>query len=377
MTPPRGEWRGKLAEREKCAFAPLLAARPVPLPSSAPTHASRFVTAEPEAANLLSALLEDAHIVDTLAEAWTLKAAQPQSTVATRSGELITRAGLLLVGQEVGGSLAVFTRQAELRQLEAELSESSSRQNEADGAVDAARSALGEQTGATETARAALQDAEVAVATVRQEERAAQTASVEATRQADEAAREIHRLSVQENADHERHEQLREAIAEAEAALRSAAEELETQQNQLAELSSKEEGQSRALTERRIELATQVQQCEAWQQQREPVAARLQELRELAVQRQGEAVEHERRVAQARAEIATAEADQMQAREAQTAVTAQAEEAHSRRNAAQEAIAAQEGALRTLRRDHTLIHDAPFGERSEAGGAKTFPAQPA
>jgi chromosome segregation protein len=367
------DWRAKVAEREICVFAPLNSARPAPLASSAPTHASRFVRAQGDAAGLLAALLEDAHIVDTLAEAQQLKAAQPQSVVATRSGELITRPGLVLVGQEAGAtSLAVFTRQAELRQLELDLGESSGRREELEIAVDAARGVLDERTAATEAARAALQEAEVTLATVRQEERAAQSAATQAVRQSEEAAREIHRLSEQENADHERHEGLRAAISQAEAAEREAADELETRQNDLAELSGKEETQNHALTERRIELATQIQQCEAWQQQREPVAARLQELRELAVQRKGEAVEHERRVEQARAEIAAAEAEQAQAREAQAAVTVQAEDAHSRRNAAQEAIGAQESALRTLRRDHSHVHEARSESEVKLAEQKLF-----
>jgi chromosome segregation protein len=116
------EWRAKVVEREICVFAPLSSARPAPLPSSAPTHATNFVTAKSDAAGILAALLEDAHVVDTLEEAQALKAAQPQSVVATRNGELITRPGLVLVGQEAGAtSLAVFTRQAELRQLEGDL----------------------------------------------------------------------------------------------------------------------------------------------------------------------------------------------------------------------------------------------------------------
>jgi chromosome segregation protein len=367
------DWRAKVAEREICVFAPLHSARPAPLASSAPTHASRFVTAQPDAVGLLAALLEDAHVVDTLAEAQALKAAQPQSVVATRTGELITRPGLVLVGQEAGAtSLAVFTRQAELRQLEMDLGDSSGRQTDAESVVESARTGLHDRAAATETARAAVQESEIALATIRQEERAAQTAAAQATRQAEEAAREIHRLSDQENADHERHAKLRQAIATAESAVRAAADELEIQQTQMSELTTKEEAENHALTERRIELATQIQQCEAWQQQREPVAARLQELRELAVQRKGEAVEHERRVTQAREEIAAAEAAQIQAREAQTVVTAQAEEAHALRNAAQEKIAGQESALRTLRRDHTHIHDARSESEVKLAEQKLF-----
>ncbi len=353
------EWRAKVAEREICVFAPLGSARPAPLPSTAPTHASRFVTAQGEATGLLAALLEDAHVVETLEEAQQLKAAQPQSVVATRHGELITRPGLVLVGQEAGAtSLAVFTRQAELRQLEAALAQVAVTEAEAEHALEAARGTLTDRATVLENARGAVQQAEIALATVRQEERAAQFTAEEAARQADESAREIHRLSVQENADSERHEQLRTAMAAAESTLREAEEELETKRAQLAELSNREEAQNHALTERRIELATQVQQCESHERQREPVAARVQELRELAGQRRRESLEHEQRVEQARREIVDAEAEQAAAGAAQVAVTAQVDEAHVRRNAALDAIASQESALRTLRRDHTHIHDA-------------------
>ena len=352
------DWRAKVEEREICVFAPIHSARPAPLRSSAPTHAANFVTAQPEAAGLLAALLEDAHVVETLAEAQQLKAAQPQSVVATRHGELITRPGLVLVGQEAGAtSLAVFTRQAELRQLETELESLSTAVSEADRAHETARTALAERQATVEASRGAAQQAEIALATVRQEERAAQFTAAEAARQAEEASREIQRLSAQENADHERHEQLRAAITEAEAALHEAEEELDGKRGQLAELSAGQETRDHALTERRIELATLVQQADSVERQREPVAARVQELRELAGQRRREAVEHDRRVTQAREEIAAAETEQVRAHEAQAAVGIQLQEAQSRRETALDQIAAQENALRTLRREHSQIHD--------------------
>jgi chromosome segregation protein len=351
-------WRAKVAEREICVFAPLHSARPAPLASSAPTHAANFVTAQPDAAGLLAALLEDAHVVDTLEEAQRLKAAQPQSVVATRHGELITRPGLVLVGQEAGAtSLAVFTRQAELRQLESDLSSLAGHETEAEGVLESVRTTVTERSSILENGRGAVQQAEITLATVRQEERAAQFTAAEAARQAEESAREIHRLSAQENADHERHEELRAAMVQAEAALREAEEELDVQRSQLGELSTREETQNHALTERRIELATQVQQCESLEHQREPVAARVQELRELAGQRRRESVEHEQRVTQARTEISAAEAEQATAREAQNVLVDQVAAAQGVRDAGRERIAGQETALRALRRDHTQIHD--------------------
>ena len=353
------DWRSRVVEREICVFAPVHSARPAPLPSSATTHASHFVSAQPTATGLLAALLEDAHVVETLEDAQKLKGAQPQSVVATRNGELITRPGLVLVGQEAGAtSLAVFTRQAELRQLESDLSDLAVIEGESDRVLESARATFTHRAAVLENARNAVQQGEVSLATVRQEERAAQMTAEEAGRQAGESAREIHRLSLQENADAERHEQLRAAIAEATTSLQEATTELDAKRNQLAELSTQEETKSHALTERRIELATQVQQCESHERQREPVAARVQELRELASQRRRESLEHEQRVAQAREEIAAAEGEQVAANEAQVAVTAQVEAAQVGRNAAQDKITEQESALRTLRREHTNIHDA-------------------
>jgi chromosome segregation protein len=365
-------WREKLAAREQCAFAPLHAARPAPLPSSAATHATRFLTAQPLAAGMIAALLEDAHIVDNLAEGWALKAAQPQITVATRAGELITRSGLLLVGQEAGASLAVLTRQSELRKLEVDLGDMFRVMEEAQANHEAAQAAVAEKSAAVETARSTLQESEIALATLRQEERAAKNLVADVGRQVDDAAREMGRLSAQENADHERHIQLREAIAQAEATCCEAQDEMEDVENRLADLSSRETEQNHALTERRIELATQVQQCESWQQQREPVAARLQELRDLVGQRIRESAEHEQRVIQAREEIAAAEVEQAHARDAQTAMTAQIEQSQQERTDAQARIDAQDAALRLLRREHGQIQTARSENEVKLAEQKLF-----
>jgi chromosome segregation protein len=365
-------WREKLAAKEQCAFAPLNAARPAPLPSSAATHATRFITAQPMVAGMIAALLEDAHIVENLAEGWALKSAQPQSTVATRAGELITRGGLLLVGQEAGASLAVLTRQSELRKLEVDLADMSGVMAEKQAAHDLAQAEIGERSAAVEAARSALQESEIALATLRQEERAAKNLVGEITRQVDDAAREMSRLSAQENADHERHSHLRESIAVADAARREADEEMQAIETRLADLSSQESEQTDALTERRIELATQVQQCESWQQQREPVATRLQELRDLVEHRTRESAEHERRVAQAREEITSAEVEQAAAREGQVAMTAQIEVAHGQRTEAQARIDAQDAALRVLRREHGQIQTARSENEVKLAEQKLF-----
>jgi len=365
-------WRDKLSGKEQCAFAPLRTARPTPLPSSAETHSSKFITAQPLVSELVAALLEDAHVVEDLAAGWKLKAAQPQSTIATRSGELISRSGLLLVGQESGASLAVLTRLSELRKLDAELVESLAKVAEIQVSADAMRAALEEKTNMVEQARGAVQEAEISLATLRQEERGAQQASAQITRQWEEATREMTRLQSQGQVDRERHERLREAMVGAEEARREATATMEGFKIRLDELAIQEGTQTSALTESRIELATQTQQCEAWQQQREPVATRLQELRELAELRNREAVEHEQRVVQAREEITSAELETAEKTEAQMHVAGELEQTQVQRAGEQAQIDEQEAVLRTLRREHGEIQTARSENEVKLAEQKLF-----
>jgi chromosome segregation protein len=351
-------WREKLAGKEQCAFAPLRTARPTPLPSSAESHASRFLTAQPVVGDLVAALLEDSHVVDDLSAGWKLKAAQPQSTIATRGGELISRSGLLLVGQDTGASLAVLTRQSDLRELETALIESAEKVAATQAVSETVRRVLEEKTSLVEEARTAVQQAEISGATQRQDARAAQNGAGEIVRQLEEARREMARLHAHEQVDHERHERLREEIKKAEAARDEAEAQMKQLHGLLEELAGEEEMRTAALTESRIELATQTQQCEAWQQQREPVANRLQELRELVELRTRESREHEQRVVQARQEISSAEREHAEKGETQARVGLELDLAVTNRSNAQARIEEQESALRTLRREHHEIQSA-------------------
>ena len=365
-------WRDKLNGKEKCAFAPLRTARPTPLPSSAETHATKFVTTQPVASELIAALLEDAHVVDDLTAGWRLKAAQPQSTIATKAGELITRSGLLLVGQDAGASLAVLTRQSELRTLEAEMAGTAEKLTQAQAATDTARTSLEEAINQVEQSRAAVQEAEIGIATQRQDERAAQQSAAQVARQVEDATREMSRLQSQEQGDHERHERLRDAMRSAETIRSEAEARIDGFRVQLEQLVSEEQKQTSALTELRIELATQVQQCEAWQQQREPVANRLQELRELVELRTRESAEHEQRVIQAHEEIATADRDQAEKSESLARLGGELEHSQVQRGEAQARIDEQESALRTFRREQSEAQAARSDNEVKLAEQKLF-----
>jgi len=210
------------------------------------------------------------------------------------------------------------------------------------------------------------------VATQRQDVRAAQNAAEEIARHVEDASREITRLHAHEQVAHERHEKLREALKTADAARREAEAQMEQRQTQLDELASNEEAQTAALTESRIELATQSQQCEAWQQQREPVASRLQELRELVELRTRESLEHDQRIVQAREEISSAGREQTEKGEALVRIASELDLALTRRSGAQARIEEEEGALRTLRREHHEIQSTRSGNEVKLAGQKLF-----
>jgi chromosome segregation protein len=365
-------WREKLAAREQCAFAPLHSARPAPLSSSGETHASRFVVAQPLVSRLISALLEEAHVVENLAAAWALKAAQPQCTVATRAGELITRGGLLLVGQDTGASLAVLTRKAELLQLASDEGRLAAELSATQDRAEAARAMAEKRAQAVEAARGAMQEAEVNLAQRRQEDRATQIELTQAVREADEAARELHRLQAQVSLDDEKRQGLRDSILATKASEVEAEARLAQSQEQVDSLSADDAAIKATVTEVRIELATLTQQGESVRQQGEPLVARLQELRDLIRQRRHESEEHERRVTQARGEIALALQEKEEQTAAQSRAAAQLESAQARRTEILAGIEAEELALKALRREQADLHQARSKNEVKLAEQKLF-----
>jgi chromosome segregation protein len=161
-------------------------------------------------------------------------------------------------------------------------------------------------------------------------------------------------------------------MANASTARQEAESQMQELQTQLDQLATEEQSQANALTESRIELATQTQQCDAWQQQREPVANRLQELRELVELRTRESREHEQRVVQAREEISSAEREHSEKSEAQTRIAGELDLALTQRSGAQAKIDEQESILRTLRREHGEIQSARSENEVKLAEQKLF-----
>ena len=300
------QWRQRLNKNEQCVFAPLAAPRLSQTPESEelpPTSAHHFVSADGTGAELLCALLEKAHVATDLAAAWELKACHPLATVVTAQGELISRSGLLSVGQDSGAALAVLGRQAELRQLDADITKSSENLKQIQAQVEQAQSAVREKQAEVEHNKAATQELEIALSALRQEERTSRSSLEQLTRQKDQTGREVARLSAQENEGRERAERLEAVMAQTKELVAGLAEKLQKAQELVAGLVLQEQEQNGAVMTAKLELSSQTHQCEAWQQQREPVARRLQEFTELNKRRSRELQEHRERIQKAQEEI--------------------------------------------------------------------------
>ena len=365
-------WREKLEEGEQCSFVPLQAARPCPLTSKEESHAGRFVSVQPLVSSLIESLLEDAHIVEDLATAWTLKSLQPHFTIATRSGEWITRGGILVVGQDTGASFASLARKNEIARLGGEIVEAATDLGSKREIFEGARMSLEKQAARLEQARTDVQEGEVILASHRREESTAESELGHLKQELDNADRELAQLKAQEGRDEGTHQGLREAITESEKKLRQTDEQLEEARVELASLGEKEEALKASLTEIRIELATVTQQGESARQQSEPVIIRLRELRDLIEQRRRESTEHEQRVLSAREEIAAAAREKAERTEGHQRAGVEVETVQGRRIEILARIETEETALRTLRRGQSELRQAQSEHEVQLAEQKLF-----
>lgn len=297
----------KSGKSTQCQLGALDMGRAVPPDSSATTNARNYLKITPAIEPLVASMLADCHIIDTLPAAYDFKKIHPEAVVATKSGELVTRAGLICLGKQEGHTLAVLNRQNEITALESQIAPVEAEVATLAEAREQANVRVLECRSSFEESRAKIQETEIAFATFKHTQKSLEKALEELTRQLDTANREINHLTAQDQADHEKHAALTAAIGEQEKNLETARLGIDEASSRIASLAMQESELNNALTEQKIVLATQTQQVESWQQQREPVASRLIELRETVEKRTQEASDYERRTIQAREEIALAE----------------------------------------------------------------------
>ncbi|HEY8967317.1 MAG TPA: hypothetical protein VIM58_12775, partial [Candidatus Methylacidiphilales bacterium] len=362
----------------------------------------------PLAAPLVEAFLAEAHIVETLAAAWDLKARLPQALVATRDGALITPLGLVRAGKAGSeeAALAVFARRTERAALEEEAvkalaaaEQGAARVGEALAAVDAARASVEEAQTAVEIARSGVaeaqnvveaarsgvaeaqshvaeaqnhvaeaqghvaeaqrhvseaqqgvRDAEIAVATRRHTQETLRKAVLDLEAARERAGQEAARISEQIGGDEERRQSIEAAVAAGEAEIAAVEAEVAALGEEAAAIEEEEAVHRQRLIESQIGVAGLVQQHQAALQQREAAGHRLAELRESTLTRTREADDYASRIAQAESEIALACEEKEQAAAAAAEKEGALQECIAAKSAQVEKISEREGALREERR---------------------------
>lgn len=299
--------RLKTGKASQCQLAALDIGRPVPPPNGAATSAQRFLKIDDAVEPLLASLLADCHIVDTLAAAYEFKSVRPEAIVATKSGELVTRAGLICLGKQEGQSLAVLARRNEIEQFAGQIAPLESEVATLAEAREQSNARILQSRAHFEDERSKIQETEISVATLRHTQKTLEKAVEELGQQIDSANRELAHITAQDQTDHEKHAALIANTGEQERKIEETRQALDAATSRIASLAMQETELNNTLTEQKILLATQTQQCESWQQQREPVAARLIELRELVEKRTREAGDYQARAIQASEEIVVAE----------------------------------------------------------------------
>ncbi|MEZ5405854.1 MAG: chromosome segregation protein SMC [Verrucomicrobiia bacterium] len=258
--------------------------------NSRPESAIHYVNVSPTYQNLLIALFKNAYITESLDEALNLKQQLPQAVIATRSGELINTSGIIESGP-LQKQIARLNRRAEIDQCNQQIHELESQlqtvKNQELDLNEKNQSSLTQ----TETLKNQLdqqkqqdhilaKDLHLLTHQIQEAEHKLQTYTGEVYRltESDQQATERYHIQIEE----------RNHLEQERASLQQ---QLSTYREQLSSYQEAESQSTQQLTESRITTAALDEKLKGLLAQRDPIASRLEELKEIALQRQ-QSIQH-------------------------------------------------------------------------------------
>ncbi len=332
-----------------------LSAKSLPRRERAPlgsiAWAADKVRCEESVRPLVDQLLDGVLLVEDLPTALRLREEGCEAAMATLTGEFITTEGIIHGGRAGEGAVSILRMQTEIRDLgeivtalDEEVSSRQERRDELNRRVDDFEASLQE-------ARERLQQKRVASSTLE-----GKLALVE--RDLNQLRNRIESLEWERREVEERSDRLREELAaqgqEREAALGKIAEldqESELRTNELNVARHREEELTEAVTEARTRLAVEQGTREKFEEQREPMLARLAELTELSTKRESEIVEYRARIERAETESSALQ-EQILAWEAEAATAREERDRiHTERERYATRIEAGESELAQMRKE--------------------------
>jgi len=296
---------GNLGKASVIAETHLSSAAPV-APGRAPLGAigwaSEKVRCQPKVESLVSRLLEGVLLVEDLSTALRLREEGGAFAIATLSGEFITAEGIIHGGRTGDGSISVLRMQTEVRELreitdalDREVESRQERRDELNRRVDEFEASLQE-------ARERLQQKRVSSSTLE-----GKLALIE--RDLNQLRNRIESLEWEQREVDERTARIRAELEEKRSEREAAVirvgeldEETATTASALDEARVREEQLTEEVTGARTRLAVENGTREKFEEQREPMLARLAELIELVTRREAEIVDYRERTANAASE---------------------------------------------------------------------------
>jgi chromosome segregation protein len=271
--------------------------------AAGPVALRSLVVCREDVGGLLDVLLAETYLADSLEQAVELRRGKV-ATFVTRSGDVITRDGLLIGGVANEASNSMLERKNQLTTLDAEVVsarskvwEISTRGETAHSEIDGAQTRLEE----ARIAKAALAEQ---ISTLR-----GQLASLD--REAKETERKQQTLEGESASIEARHAEAAARLAQLESEVSGALQGVETlhmrrleAQSTLEVFRAQENELAAELNELKIKVATERQRHSSLHHQRAPMEGRLRELEELIATRRNDVGTYEQRIASTHAENA-------------------------------------------------------------------------
>lgn len=320
-----------------------------PLPEGAIAWLGDCLRGPAEILAFLRPRLNGVALVPDLETALRLREIHPGLGFVTRRGELLASTGLTTAGRTSNGTRAALLRKQEISALEIELE--LLRQSHAQ--------ILGERENLlaqAATAEAALQESrqeqqslQVELSALRGESNLLERQLQSARQRQASLEQEVHHLELSLSQSSERILQLDNEVQTRSAEINSLREEQSARQLAAASARAREAEVTDQLNEFRVRVATERQQRENLQRQREPMAARLQELAELMAQRSADIENYRLRIGQLEAETAELQNQLLQWQEEIQSLEGSIAATQSQRLETQESAEALETTLRVAR----------------------------
>jgi len=314
----------------------------------------------PELGHPALSILSACYITDDLSAFLDFWKANPDFSflaVASTKGELVDRRGLIYGGTSKKPVNSIVQREIDLRETAKALAEEQKAHDAQKAVIEKIAASLAEAESALEQARAAVLTATQQLAQAQAEHRSAIQASEEVARRIERMARELGSLEQASAEAKARWEKAQAALAEAEGAIQTQREKIQTAEARSFEVRTARDAKREALAQARLDLAEHRQKVEVLDRGLGEMQRRRQQLEALLKQRRDEIGFCTAQIADLEKEAATAKA--------------RAHELESSLATAQQQVEALRVELVELERTISQIEGTQHSERQQADAAQS------